>query len=267
MLSKHLCLTPFLWGIVQCLLAQGPISGFMPSDGQVDVAFTYSQERYDAFHGSDGQRVPRELNARSYNLFLEYGNSRTALVASLPYIHHDDDNRGWQDASLWVKYRNERTEKAQGFHNLITAVGLGFPVSRYPSDNVLAIGRQAATFNGRFLWQYDAKYGWFIHLQSGVDFQFAPTAQAAIPVLLRGGLGTARYYVDGWIERYQSLDNAGDSNNLSVGTGSSWTRIGGTLYVPLRPWVGIFTGGAWVLGGRNIGRSSRLNVGMVLRKF
>ncbi len=264
-MSKYSYLTLFYWGLLPSLLAQGPISGFLPSQRQLDVALTHSWETYDTFLNDAGQQTARSLNARSYNLFVEYGNSKTTLIASLPYIQHDNANKGLQDASLWLKYRNERTETAQGYHNWITAAGLAFPVSRYPADNPLAIGRQAAMFSGRLLWQYDAKYGWFVQAQSGVDFQFAPTAQAAVPILLRGGLGTARYYIDGWLERYQSLGGTSTGNNLSAGTGSSWTRAGATVYLPLRPWMGVFGGGAWVLGGRNIGVSSRLNVGVVFR--
>lgn len=264
-MSKYSYLTVIYLGLLPCLLAQGPISGFMPSPGQLDVALTHSWETYDTFLDDTGQPTPRALDALSYNLFVEYGNSKTALVATLPYIRHNDDNKGLQDASLWLKYRNERSETTQGYHNWITAVGLAFPASRYPADNPLAIGRQSAMFSGRLLWQYEAKYGWFVQVQSGVDLQFAPTAQAAVPVLVRGGLGTARYYVDGWLERYQSMGGTPTGNNLSAGTGSSWTRAGATVYLPLRPWVGVFAGGAWVLGGRNIGESTRWNVGAVFR--
>jgi hypothetical protein len=174
-------------------------------------------------------------------------------------------NKGWQDASLWLKYRNERTEHPLGFHNLITAVGLSFPLSSYPNDNPAAIGRRAATFHGRFLWQYEARYGWFEHVQSGLDFQFSPVAQAALPILVRGGIGTARYYVDAWVEHYQSLNSNADNGNLAAGTGSTWTRMGGTFYVPITPYFGAFLGGAYILGGQNIGKATRWNAGGVFR--
>ena len=38
---------------------------------------------------------------------------------------------------------------------------------------------------------------------------------------------------------------------ISSGVGSTWTRAGGTFYVPVAPWFGIFTGGAIILGGRS----------------
>ena len=248
------------------LLAQGPISGFMPKPGQLDVALTYSQENFDTFFDDEGAKLDRTINASSYNFFLEYGaDERTALVVTAPYIINDDANRGWQDAGIWLKYRNDRDERPAGYHNFITAVGLGFPLSKYPNDNPQAIGRRATTFQGRFAWQYDAKYGWFVHVQSGLDFQLAPTAQGAFPILLRGGLGTRHFFFDVWLEQYQGVNGNSANENLASGTGSTWTRTGGTFYVPVRPWVGLFTGGALILGGKNIGQSSRWNLGVVFR--
>lgn len=254
-------MTPWLFtlllGLCFSLQAQGPISGFMPQTGQVDIAYTYSQEQFDQFYDEQGDRVPRSLSSRSHNLFLEYGmNARSSLVLTAPYIDNGAGNRAWQDGSLWLKYRNQRREKPPGFHNLITAVGLSFPLSKYANDNPAAIGRRATTFNGRLGWQYEARYGWFFQLQSGIDFQFAPLAQSAIPLLLRGGIGTSWVYADLWLEHYQSLNGSPADGQLAAGTGSTWTRLGGTLYFPIRPWMGWVGGITQVLGGRNIGAST-----------
>mgnify|MGYP000140783266 CR=1 FL=1 len=252
--------------LVGVLCAQGPINGFMPKPGQVDLAFTYSQETFDEFFDQNGDKVNRNIDATSYNIFLEYGaDERTSIVFTAPYINNDEDNRGWQDASIWLKYRNDRTERENGYHNFITAIGLSFPMSRYANDNLRAIGRRATTFQGRFGWQYDAKYGWFVQVQSGVDFQMAPEAQAAVPILVRAGMGTRFYYFDLWLEQYQGLQSSNNGNNLASGAGSTWTRAGGTFYVPVQRWLGVFAGGALVLGGKNIGQSTRWNVGVVFR--
>jgi hypothetical protein len=249
------------------LSAQGPINGFMPKPGQLDVAFTYSGENFTEFFDENGELIPRTIDATSYNLFLEYGfDPKTALVVTAPYISNNPDNEGWQDGSLWLKYRNDRIERDKGFHNYITSIGLSFPLTNYTNDNPFAIGRRATTFSGRFLWQYDAKYGWFVSAQSGIDFQFAPEALAALPILIRGGIGTRRFYTDIWLEHYQSLQSNNLDDNLASGAGSTWTRVGGTLYAPITPWVGVFTGGALILGGKNIGNSTRWNVGVVFRK-
>lgn len=256
----------FFFLLVLNCYAQGPVNGFMPKERQVDLAFTYSTERYDNFLAGDGNKEERKLEGYSYSTFLEYGlESNTSLVFTVPYIEHSRLNKGWQDAGLWLKYHNGRTEKQSGVSHLITSVGLSVPVSSYPNDNPLAIGRRSTTFHGRLIWQYNDNYGWFINLQSGIDFQFAPIAQGAIPFLIRGGLGTSRLYTDIWLERYQSLNGMADINNLAAGTGSSWTKSGFTFYIPIQNWVGIFTSGAIILGGRNVGQSRRINLGVVFR--
>lgn len=256
----------FFFFCANLALAQGPINGFMPKAGQLDAAFTYSGENYTEFFDENGDLISRSIDATSYNLFLEYGlDPKTALLVTAPYISNNPENQGWQDGSLWLKYRNERIEQTKGYQNFITSIGLSFPLSSYANDNPFAIGRRATTFQGRFLWQYDAKYGWFVSAQSGIDFQFAPEALAALPILVRGGIGTRRFYADAWVEHYQSLQSTVSDSNLATGAGSTWTRAGGTFYVPLTSWVGVFTGGAVILGGKNIGNSTRWNLGIVFR--
>ncbi len=248
------------------LQAQGPISGFMPQPGQWDIAYSYSQESFSTFLNENGERMERELDAISHSIFIEHGmNEHSSLVITAPYISNNAENKGWQDGSIWLKYRNERVEKPHGASNVITAIGLSFPLSNYINDNPLAIGRRATTFQGRIGWQYEASYGWFLQIQSGIDFQFVPTAQAAIPVLVRGGLGTSWFYADAWLERFQSLDAQGGGQQLAAGTGSTWTRVGATLYFPLQPWVGVVGGLTYIIDGKNIGRSQRWHVGVVGR--
>lgn len=254
-----LYISAFLW-------AQGPISGFMPKPGQLDLAYTYSQSEFDTFFDTNGDAVDRSLSAQAQALFMEYGaDAKTALVATLPYIQHDEENRAWQDASLWLKYNNQRVEKTASVRQMITAIGLSTPVSRYANDNPQAIGQRATTFHGRLAWQSTATYGWFINWQLGIDFQLAPVAQAAMPLLLRGGFGAKQYYIEGWIERYQALGQQGNAEILVATPASSWTRMGGTLFLPIIPKIGVVFGTAYVLGGQNIGQSLRWNMGVVFR--
>lgn len=236
----------------------------MPPDGQIDLALSYSSERFSTYYGPDG---PEEVDQRfqAYQLFAEYGVSDAmSLVLTLPYVRSGPLTQGWQDGSLWLKYRNERRETVQGFSNWLTAVGLTLPLSRYAVDIDNAIGQRAAVFHGRVVWQYEAGGGWFFHVQSGIDFQVTPTARGAWPLLLRTGYGARYFYLEGWGEIYRSLETTAP-DNFAAGTGSSWTRVGGTLYVPIGSAVGVVAGGAFILSGENIGRSARWNLGVVVR--
>lgn len=244
-------------------LAQGPIGGFMPKAGELDVAAAYSYESFDTYFLEEGSEA-RNLITRSYNLFAEYGlNANSALVATLPYIYTQDDNRGLQDASLWLKYRNSYSQAATGTHSVITAVGLSFPLSNYPVDNSAAIGRRATVFQGRLVYQFNHESGWFIHGQSGIDFQIAPDALAAWPLLVRTGFGGPYFYVEAWYELVRSLETSEQGAAAIGGTGSNWNRLGATLYIPLTPWFGLVGGGAYILSGSFIGQATRWNVGGV----
>lgn len=245
--------------------AQGPISGFMPRAGQLDIAPSYSRESFSRYFGETGELTSRSLDSYGYSVFAEYGVAdNQSLILNLPFIHNDGENAGWQDGGLWLKHRNERLEKATGFSNLVTAVGLSLPLSGYGTGDSLSIGRRATTFHGRLLWQFEGHGGWFFQLKSGLDFQIAPLAQLAWPTLVRTGYGARRYYVEAWLEHYRALGGTADET-LIGGTNSIWTRAGATLYLPIQPWVGLVAGGAYIFQGRNIGRSLRWQLGAVFR--
>lgn len=255
-----LALLPFLlWG-------QGPIGGFPVNKGEIAIAPAYSSEHYSTYFGEGGTPEDREITTTSYSLFVEAGlTDNTALVATLPYLQINDEAGSLQDASLWIKYKNldQRTDK--GAHRFFTAVGLSFPVGNYATMGNTALGQRASVFQGRLVYQYQFDSGFFVHAQTGIDFQFAPESRASLPVLLRTGYGARYFYVEGWLEFISALEKGSDLQTATAGTGSSWRRAGGTLYVPVTPWAGVVAGGAYVLGGEFIGKSLRYNLGFVLK--
>lgn len=244
--------------------AQGPISGFMPGRGVTDIALGYSTESFSRYVFGDEQRDAR-LTTESMNLFVEHGFTDTlSLVANIPYLWIDEENRGLQDGGLFIKYRNQHKQYATGYLNLITSLGLSFPLSGYPRDTDTPIGLRALNFQARFQGQYVSSFGLFFQLQSGVDFQFLEELLPAVPILFRTGFGARRYFAEAWIESYNTI-NSGADTQVSGGSGSQWLRIGGTLYVPVIAGIGLVFGGARILSGRNIGLSTRWNAGVVYR--
>ncbi|MCB0588086.1 MAG: hypothetical protein KDD06_22530 [Phaeodactylibacter sp.] len=258
----YLCL--LLASIPVFLHAQGPISGFVPGRGITDIALGYSTETFNTYLFGNEERDSR-LTTQSVNLFIEHGFTDTlSLIFTVPYLWIDEVNRGLQDGGVFIKYRNEYKKYASGYLNLITSVGLSFPLSGYPKDTETPIGLRAFNFQGRFQGQYVANSGWFFQLQSGVDFQFLEELKPAIPILFRTGFGARLYFAEAWIESYNTL-NSGADTQVSGGSGAKWLRIGGTVYFPLVDGVGIVLGGARILSGRNIGLSTRWNAGAVYR--
>lgn len=252
-------LSPFLW-------AQGPISGFPTPKGEVAIALSYSQENYDTYFGEAGQEEARDVETVSYSLFLEAGLSdNTAIVATLPYLRTNDREGSLQDASLWIKYTNLDARTRTGAHRVFTAIGLSFPVGDYETTGIAALGQRAGVFQGRLAYQYQGDSGWFLHGQSGIDFQFSPESRAIWPVVLRSGYGAQFFYVEGWLEFVTALGSGREVQTATAGSGSSWQRAGATLYIPVTKWAGVVGGVAYVLGGEFIGKSNRLNLGVVFK--
>ncbi|CAH0999507.1 hypothetical protein LEM8419_00807 [Neolewinella maritima] len=248
------------------LAAQGPIGGFPVERGSITLAPAYSSERYGTYLGEGGVPEDRDITTVSYSMFLEAGlNDQTALVATLPYLQTNQDRGSLQDASVWIKYMNLERPAKRATHRVFTAIGLSFPVGDYATTGIAAIGQRATIFQGRLVYQYQFDSGFFLHAQSGVDVQFAPESRSTWPVLLRTGYGARYFYVEGWMEFVTALEGGSAVQTATAGSGSSWRRLGGTLYVPITPWLGAVGGGAYVLGGEYIGKSARLNLGLVIK--
>lgn len=251
-------------GIPPHVFGQGPITGFMPGGKGTDLALTYSHEGYDQyFFGQERQSI--DYQVQSLSLFVEHGiTDSLSVVLNLPYLYADELNKGLQDGAVWAKYRNGYDQFASGRLTQITAVGLSFPLSRYPVMTDNPIGLRSTIIQGRYLGQFQFNNGLFVNLQAGFDFQISPNNQTAIPVLARTGWGSATFYVEAWLEYYHTFESGTDLQ-IQGGQGSRWWRTGGVLYYALTDDFGVFLGGAYILSGRNIGQSVRINTGVVYK--
>ncbi len=261
--SNFICLL-MVFGLVSSLLAQGPITGFMPGKKGTDFALTYSHEQYDEyFFGRESQAI--DYQVQSVNLFIEHGiMDSLSVVINLPYLYADELNKGFQDGSAWIKYRNGQNRYSSGILTQMIAAGAGFPLSRYPVMTDNPIGIRNTILHGRYLGQFQFNNGIFVHLQAGLDFYISPNNQTALPAMARTGWGSATFYFDLWLEYYHTFDSGVD-RQIQGGQGSSWLRTGGVLYYALSKDFGLFAGGAYILSGRNIGQSTRVNAGLVYK--
>lgn len=258
LLVVNLILCPLL------MEAQGMISGFMNAKGTLDIAPGYGYEHFDEYLFGE-ERRERPLTTRSYNLFAEYSmTDHGSLVLNIPYLHITEEVNGVQDGSLFIKVRNGLRKFSSGRLNTITAVGLTVPLSAYPTNVETPLGYGAVQFQGRLVLQYNTDYGFFFHLQSGADFRFLSPLQTSVPILARAGFGSTYYFVEGWVEWYNTLNNAVDQQ-ITGGAGSDWTRLGATLYIPIYQGIGLAGNLAYIVGGRNIGLSSRYGFSLVYR--
>lgn len=253
-----------------CLLAtisvkaQGALDGYMKGKYHTDIALTYSFEQYDTYYfGSQAQEA--EVQTQTVNLYIAHGvNEQLDLIASIPYMWTDSLNRSLQDAILALRYRNKRIQLSSGgTFNVMTSVGVSFPISNYPTMTAQPIGIRGVSFLPRGIFQLE-KGGFFMQTQIGIDFRLVPTTLFSVPWIIRTGFSTGKLYVDGWIDIYQSI-NSGVDTSISGGEGASWVRTGGTLYWQVTRSFGVFTGGAYLLSGKNIGQAGRVNLGLVYK--
>ena len=255
--SLSICLAGSLWG-------QGPITGFMPGKKGTDLALTYSYESFETyFFGKEKSEISNAIS--SVNLFIEHGiTDSLSIVANIPYLRADQFNKGFQDATLFLKYKSFFKQYNSGKLTQITAAGVSLPISRYPVLSENPIGQRNTILQGRFLGQYQFNFGMFIHLQVGLDFQISPNNQTAVPAIARIGWGSSKIYIDAWMEYYHAFQSGTDQQILG-GQGSRWMKVGGVFYYAISPQFGAFIGGAQILNGRNIGQSSRINAGIVYK--
>lgn len=250
--------------LTELLSAQGAIDGYMKAKGETDIALTYSNEQYSTyFFGKEKRDI--ENTTQTVSLFAVHGISDSLnLIVSIPYIWTDSANRNFQDGIVAFKYRNLKKNYEKGALSLISAVGANFPIANYKTDTGNPIGAKATTIQLRFLAQYDFYAGYFLHFQTGYDVRVAPEFLSALPISIKAGIAKRKVYADLWLDFINTFNTQAD-NSLGAGNGTSFLKIGGTFYYALSPQFGMFLGGAHLFTGRNIGKSTRLNVGAVYK--
>jgi len=244
--------------------AQGPITGFMPGAGVTDIAPGYSYESFNSYYfGRERRSASNTL--QTFSLFAEHGFSDSlSIVLTVPYIWNTRNQGSLQDATVALKYRNIHRRGPLGAFSLIGSAGITFPAAAYAIDSLNPIGIRATTLQARLAGQYNFNSGWFVHAQTGYELRVLPDALHAVPILLRAGFGARQYYVESWVEWFHSFSTGTDAR-ISGGQGADWLRAGGVLYVPVSARFGAFAGVAHIFTGRNIGQSTRLNAGAVLK--
>ena len=134
----------FLVSIVA--FAQSLLNGFMNGKGKGTFAWSYSNENYDNVFlvPADAKGVPvfNDVTVKSVSLFGTYGlTDKLDITASLPYItvngNASDDvlkelqyqnvRKGWQDLSVFAKYRVFETEMSQSKFQIMAGAGIKTP--------------------------------------------------------------------------------------------------------------------------------------------
>lgn len=265
------------------MAAQSPISGFMKAKGEGSITVTQSREDY-----SDVFLVPNKVNSvpvfnevttKSVSLYAEYGFSdRLNFVVSLPYIQttgeatpatlanngFENERSGFQDVSIYGKYKIKSYEVMSGNLDIIGALGVETPLGDYNVDeglqSIIAIGNRSTDITGLAIANYKHNSGVFAIGQVGYSVRSNDVPNAVISELKLGYAASVIYgdiYIANQLSGSDGVDILGEGfTGFFPATRVNYTRIGANMFVPIVKGFGLTAGVNTYIAGRNLGDST-----------
>ena len=282
MRNNHFLLLAILFCFSLFANAQSPVSGFMSPKGKGAVAISVTSEKYSTvlLHPTVSDAVPvfGSVQVSSQSLFGTYGISdKLNVVVGLPYITakgnasdatlsalgFQNERKGVQDGSLYLKYNPYTLEMGENKINFIVAAGIKSPLGSYRVDeglqSILAIGNRATNITGLAIAQFRSKSGFFVSTQAGYSYRTGVVPKAVIGEV-KAGYGAAHFYIDAW---YAGQISQSGVNILGEGfkgvfpeTDVSYNRVGANIFVPIVKGFGISGAVSQYISGRNVGKST-----------
>lgn len=265
----------FLLSFPALALSQGPVDGYSKGKGNLDAGLGYTYEKGTEFYaGKNHIDLSRTLNC--YSFFALYGiTDKVDVQINIPYMNMNKGNENdFQDGSIYLKYKAIRKANMLGDFNLFGALGYYHPLAVYQTGGGSAIGQQNRSLDTRLILQQNFKRGCFISLQGGYFVKSVPTPNA-YSSSLKIGYATSKIYADLWLENQHAIGGTdyrgiGDlAPNAATGgfrgLGYSFSRIGGTVFYPIKERLGAYLGGAYTLAGRNVSKGTRISAGVVFK--
>ena len=277
--------------------AQGLVDGFMKGQRKASLAMTYSQESYDTYYVNTTEtRNPNlgTISTQALNLYGSYGLGYDLdLIINAPYVRTQastgywQQQEGFQDLSAALRWEAYDYKIGKARLSWLFALGYSLPLQNYVIDAPVAIGHGSRNLDGRTMLHFKAgaffltgQYGYIrrgqVKLDRVVNYydpsQLNPNSGSKVNVpdvteiIIRTGFATKYFYVDGWAQR-QTPYNEG--TNIGPGipfptNAVGFTRAGADFYLPLVKKFGLTAGYSTTLGGRNIGKATRISGGIVI---
>ncbi len=267
--------------IISCIFllaevnAQAPVDGFYPGKNNAAIAVSGSFESYDSFFLGNGKEAnwAGDYNTNSFSIYGTYGlGEKLAIAVSVPYImvdtkdfNGDDVNRkGLQDLAFYAKYKVVDAQMGGLNLSVSPAVGISTPVSDYVVD-LYGIGQGATAVDLRAIAMARFNGGLFFEFQGAGLMRFNP-APSGSQFNFKVGYNNPKFYADAYytiqsVKGGHDLPNPGDFRKLGV----SYHKAGITVAYNIIEMLGIYAGGAIVLNGENVGKSTRYNGGLIVR--
>lgn len=270
-------------GFTVSSFAQTPLGGFMQGKKGGGISFSFTAEDYTKVYlfpeEIDETPIYKSVGTNSFNVYGTYGfTDKLDVIFNIPFVSTSGNGNpevlndlgfangkdGAQDLSAFVKYEFAK----KGDLSLQGSFGLTTPISDYKVDegleSIVAIGNRATTVNAIGLAHYKKSNGLFVTGQLGYSLRSTEVPDAVVSQL-KAGFASSRFYIDGYIGNQTSLGGVDILRDGFTGifpaTKVNYTRVGGTIYAPVDPNIGLSVGGGGLIDGRNVGKSYYITAG------
>lgn len=284
-------------GCIRQTHAQGFVDGFMRGQRKASLAIIGSQESYDTYYINKTEtRNPNLGTVTTQALTLKgtYGLGYDLdLIVAAPYIRteasagYSPKQEGLQDLSAALRWEAYDYKIGTTRLSWLFAVGYSMPIQNYVNDALVAIGRGSRNLDARTMLHYKAgpffmtgQYGYIRRGQVTLDHvvntydpdQLNPNSGMKVnspdvtEAIIRTGIITKPFYIDGWVQQ-QTPHNQGTDIGPGIPFPTNavgFTRAGANVYLRLIGKLGLTAGYSTTLNGRNIGKSTRIDGGLVI---
>lgn len=247
--------------------AQGPVDGFYKGKGNAEIGLGGGASFNKKFYaGTD--LITLKRNIINVSVFAGFGLTENLdISASLPYLVVNDQ-KSFQDASVYLKYRLFNRKLSSGSLQLSIAAGFSSNVVDYETEGGSALGQEAKVIDLRPILHFASNNGWFYTLQGAYLYKFSPVPEA-INAGLKIGRATSKFYFDLWYAYQYSfggLDYRGEpSPSTFRELGVNYNQVGGTYYRPFTDKLGGYIGASYSFAGRNTVNGYGLNLGVTFK--
>lgn len=250
------------------------LDGFQPAKGQYDIALSATLESYDEFWvGTTKVADPGlgEVETQSLALWTRWGvTDRIAVIAALPFVDVEGDglggleDSGVQDLTALAQFHVANGQAGAWRWDVVVGGGVRAPIGSYEGNAPVSLGDDTTDLLTRATLL--ARTGsWFLSQQVGFELRGddAPNGWG-----LRTEIGhhvTDRVTASGWIaiSRASGGTDIGDPGFTFPSNQEEWDRVGAKLLVGLNDTLRLSAGGFATLDGRNTGKSTGFNLGLV----
>jgi hypothetical protein len=269
-------------GCVSTAFSQSPISGFMQGKGKGSVSVSFSSEKYDKVYfipeKVDGVPVFNETKVYSTSIYATYGISdQVDVVVVLPYVQAkgnatdqvltnlnlENERKGVQDVSVFVKYSPFKFDFGSSSLRLIGALGLKTPLSNYKVEegfqSIIAIGNRSTTVSTTGMAMFRTNSGIFASAQLAGNYA-SNNVPNSYATELKVGYAARLFYGDAFIANQKSTGGVDIFGEGFAGyfpiTKVNYTKVGLNLYTPIYKSLGVSAGASTLVAGRNIGKAT-----------